>query len=170
MNQRRDEGETSPKSYAGMTDAEFSRSIKDEFGYDPFRKKIVEQVGGDWLIREYKKGGKVTSRAALGVLAGIKRLYAGERDANGRQIDVVIPFDLLDVIGSALVGKVRWRREQARERADAAKIKYRQWQAAANEIWRVNPALTVARVAELLAVKFGEKADTIRKKIHKPEI
>src|SRR4029077_5444611 len=51
---------------------------------EAFRRKIseLEGLGTDWLIRKYKKDGKVTFRAVLGVLAGIKRLYAGERDAS----------------------------------------------------------------------------------------
>jgi hypothetical protein len=129
----------------------------------------IQQAGTDWLIQKYKEDGRVEDRAVQAVWAGLKLFYEGERDASGRQIDGTIPFDLFDIIGSKLAGKRGWRKDLARARAADAEQTYRQWQAMAAEIWRRHPSWSKRCVAELIAEKTGENANTIRRKISQPK-
>jgi hypothetical protein len=121
-------------------------------------RKELERAGADWVIRKYEEGGKISPRIVLKALAGIRALYAEDAAVTGRQIDVAIPFRLLDVIGSTLAGKDAWQREQAAARRAAVRQKYPRLNAAANEMQRLHPSWNEGRV--IRAVAENEKAST----------
>jgi hypothetical protein len=138
---------------------------------EAFSRKIydLEALGQDWRMRKEKKDGKVTFRAVLRVLAGIKRLYAGERDASGRQIDVVIPFNMLDVIGSTL-DKAVWQIKQTRVKKAAGKQNTLRWNMKADEIRRRHPSWSGTSVAASIAADPTEWSTDTDGKVRKPSV
>jgi hypothetical protein len=61
------------------------------------------------IVAEYKKHRKISTLAVLEHLAVLKRAHEhfGNRNADGKLVDVTIPFDLIDVIGAALAGRTK---------------------------------------------------------------
>lgn len=134
-------------------------------------RREFAQAGTDWVIRKYEENGKINPRVVLKALAGIRALYAEDAAVIGRQIDVAIPFRLLDVIGSTLAGKDAWQREQTKAQRTAKRQKDLRWGRKAAEIRRRHPSrLSDSRVAELIRNDPAEWCSDEDGKVRKPGI
>jgi hypothetical protein len=131
--------------------------------------KPIEYRGADWLIAQLKKNGKVTFRSVLELLAVIKRAHEvdNKRDGNGKLPDVAIPFELIDVIGSTITGKVRWQKIQTKDRKMHGAAHKLSLKTEAEKIREGNSHLSNIRIAEIIAKKHGGSVDYIRRVISK---
>jgi hypothetical protein len=120
------------------------------------------------LMRARKK----PTNRALGQLLAVLKVY---RDlgmevpkifVEGSKGNVMVPIELIDMIGPALSRRGGWSHDQTRMKAEAASPKHRQWQAAAEEIWARHPDFTNSDVARLIE---PESSDYVRQVIRKPQ-
>jgi hypothetical protein len=115
------------------------------------------------IIAEYKRDEKISALAVLEHLAVLKRAHQvfGEIDADGKLVDVTIPFELLDVIGAALAGRTKWQRHQARQKKRDAATRGAAWNARAAEIWAKSPDKTKKQVANKIAYELRAHGESV---------
>jgi hypothetical protein len=131
--------------------------------------KPLEYRGADWLIAKFQRDGKVTLRSVLELLAVMKLAHEwdNKRDAKGKLPDVRMPFELIDVIGSTITGKVSWQKFHNKKRKMDGAAHKLSLKAEAEKIREGNSRLSNIRIAQIIAKRRGGSADYIRHVISK---
>lgn len=169
---RKHRSSTPPKPYAEMTDAEYRKAVKDEFGYDPLspdqpKVHITQYTGTAKLLEQIKQGTKVQNQDLVRELVlWLAQAVAGfDPDMRG-EILYAVATKLHD---SVKRGRKSAETQKGKKRAAAL---HSQWQQMANGYWAKNRSLSKRDVGKLIKRKLGGKtdADTVRKKIVKPKM
>jgi hypothetical protein len=155
------------KPYAEMTDAEFSKAVQDECGYDPLpsdwtRASICGPYTGTRdLIAKYKKGERIGDVDLVRELTLIlaQSIFLEQMDNAQRSIVHIAAERLFKPIAA---GREEAKKHKGEKRAGP---RHSQWRQMFDESRTKNPALTKQAFGMRNAPKLGRTSGTIRKAI-----
>jgi len=120
---------------------------------DTFGAAVLHKPLADLLAQ--KRGGKKINHADLGYY--LAALRAGQPRRKG----VLVPAEIIDVVGEILLSGLGWAKACNEARKVKAAQEAQRWQRLADPIWAKRPRLHATRVADMIVPASTPERETV---------